>query len=71
MFGKVPNTQYMVGTTSAALNPAASDRDRATIKLTNRHRTDFAAMSADDLERLALRGEQLTRMFIDRWCQEL
>jgi NTE family protein len=33
--------------------------------------TDLAAMSADDLERLALHGEQLTRMFIDRWCQEL
>ncbi len=33
--------------------------------------TDFAAMTQEDLDRLALRGEQLTRLFIDRWCPEL
>ncbi len=33
--------------------------------------TDFSAMSQSDIDRLALRGEQLTRLFIDRWCPEL
>jgi hypothetical protein len=33
--------------------------------------TDFAAMRDDDLERIALRGEQLTRLPIDRWCADL
>lgn len=33
--------------------------------------TDFAAMTQEELDRLALRGEQLTRLFIDRWCPEL
>jgi hypothetical protein len=33
--------------------------------------TDFSAMSQTDIDRLALRGEQLTRLFIDRRCPEL
>jgi predicted acylesterase/phospholipase RssA len=33
--------------------------------------TDFSAMSEDDVERLALRGEQLTRLLIDHYCPEL
>jgi predicted acylesterase/phospholipase RssA len=33
--------------------------------------TDFAPMSRRDTERLSLRGEQLTRMLIERWCPEL
>jgi len=28
-------------------------------------------MTQEELDRLALRGEQLTRLFIDRWCPEL
>lgn len=33
--------------------------------------TDFSAMSQADIDRLTLRGEQLTRLFVDRWCPEL
>ena len=33
--------------------------------------TDFAAMSDETIALLAGRGEQLTRMLIDRWCPEL
>lgn len=33
--------------------------------------TDFSAMSAEDIERLALRGEQLTRLLVDHYCPEL
>jgi integrative and conjugative element protein (TIGR02256 family) len=33
--------------------------------------TDFAAMSADDLARLTLRGEQLTRLVIEHHCPDI
>ena len=33
--------------------------------------TNFSAMSQADIDRIALRGEQLTRLLIDRWCPEL
>jgi integrative and conjugative element protein (TIGR02256 family) len=33
--------------------------------------TNFSAMSQRNIDRIALRGEQLTRLFIDRWCPEL
>jgi NTE family protein len=33
--------------------------------------TNFRAMPADDLEALTQRGEQLTRLLIERWCAEL
>lgn len=33
--------------------------------------TDFSAMPDEDIERLALRGEQLTRLLIDHYCPEL
>lgn len=33
--------------------------------------TDFKAMSAETIETLAGRGEQLTRILINRWCPEL
>ena len=33
--------------------------------------TNFAAMPQRDLDALRLRGEQLTRILIDRWCPEL
>ena len=33
--------------------------------------TDFSAMTPDDIERLALRGEQLTRLLLTHYCPEL
>jgi NTE family protein len=33
--------------------------------------TNFAAMGRDDLQRLTTRGEQLTRLLIERWCPDL
>lgn len=33
--------------------------------------TDFAAMKEDDIEKISLRGEQLTRMLIAQYCPEL
>jgi len=33
--------------------------------------TDFAAMRIQDIERIATRGEQLTRLLISRYCPEL
>ena len=33
--------------------------------------TDFAAMSQEDIDRIALRGEQITRMLISRYVPEL
>jgi NTE family protein len=33
--------------------------------------TDFAAMTPDAMRRLIARGEQLTRLLIERWCPDL
>lgn len=33
--------------------------------------TNFKAMSKDDLKSLTTRGEQLTRLLVERWCPEL
>jgi NTE family protein len=33
--------------------------------------TDFRAMRAEDLDALARRGEQLTRLLVERWCPSL
>jgi len=33
--------------------------------------TNFAAMSKDDLDQIALRGEQLTRILLAHYCPEI
>jgi len=55
----------------AGPEPAGTPPDLILREEVTTYPTNFAPMAEAEIERLALRGEELTHLLVERWCPDL